>query len=123
MVTKCDNFLILDDFNIHLCCPSNPVARNFLHLIDSLNLTPSVIGPTQVHGHILDLILTFGILVSSVQIHDVSLSDLWPTIFSTPPSSLTPEPSLLGNYASSIIPFTARQKQPNIFQISFQTCP
>lgn len=68
----CDNLLISDDFNIPFCCPSNPLVQGFLHLIDSFNLTQLVMGPTHVHGHILDLILISGMPVPNVQINKVS---------------------------------------------------
>ncbi len=38
-VPTCDNFLILGDFNIHVCCPFKPLASEFLQLIDSFNFT------------------------------------------------------------------------------------
>lgn len=69
MVTKSDNLFILVDFNNPICCPSNPLARDFRHLNDCFSLAQLVMGPT------LDLILTFGVPISNVQIRDVSLSD------------------------------------------------
>ena len=82
---------------------------DFLHLIDSFNLTQLVMSPTHIHGHTLNLILTSGIPVPNVQINEVSLSDHWPIMFSTSRPSQTPKPSLPGNYSRSITPLTARQ--------------
>ncbi|KAK7880130.1 hypothetical protein WMY93_033197 [Mugilogobius chulae] len=39
-----DKFLIVGDFNIHVCCESKPLAKDFLNLIDSFNLIQSVSG-------------------------------------------------------------------------------
>ena len=32
---KYDRVLIIGDFNIHTCCPDEPISRNFLNVIDS----------------------------------------------------------------------------------------
>ncbi len=48
---KYDRFLIIGDFNIHVCCESKPLVKEFLSLIDSFNLTQSVTGPTHEKGH------------------------------------------------------------------------
>lgn len=42
-----DRFLIVGDFNIHVCCESRPLVNEFLNLADSFNLTQSVAGPTR----------------------------------------------------------------------------
>lgn len=44
---KYDRFLIVGDFNIHVCCESRPMSKDFLDLIDSFSLTQSVTGPTK----------------------------------------------------------------------------
>jgi len=54
---KYDSFLIVGDLNVHVCCSSNALARDFLDMIDSFNLTQHVSGSTHVHGHTLDLII------------------------------------------------------------------
>jgi len=38
IVVKYDKILILGDFNIHVCCPTNPLSKDFLNLIDSVGL-------------------------------------------------------------------------------------
>lgn len=35
---KYDRFLIVGDFNIHVCCESRPMSKDFINLIDSFNL-------------------------------------------------------------------------------------
>ncbi|XP_049891926.1 uncharacterized protein LOC126384729 isoform X1 [Epinephelus moara] len=39
-----DRVLIVGDFNIHVCCESKPLAREFMNLIDSFNLIQSWLG-------------------------------------------------------------------------------
>lgn len=57
IMPKYDSVLIVGDFDVHVCCTDTPMVKDFLHLIDSFNLTQSVSGPTHEHGHILDLVL------------------------------------------------------------------
>ena len=104
-----DNVIILGDFNIHVCCPSNPLTRDFLHLIESFNLTQSVTKPTHMHGHTLDLILTSGLPDPIVQVNSYVLSDHWPIMFSTSFPCEAPKPSLPRRYSRSITPLTASQ--------------
>lgn len=39
---KYDQLLIVGDFNVHVCCPCKPLAKDFLDVIDSLNLNMSL---------------------------------------------------------------------------------
>lgn len=41
--------VIVGDFNVHVCCPDKPMARDILNLIDYPNLVQTVSGPTQEH--------------------------------------------------------------------------
>lgn len=59
-----DWILIIADFNLHVCCPTVPLVKDFLNLIDSFNLVQSLTGSTREHGHTLDLVLSCGIPVS-----------------------------------------------------------
>lgn len=70
-----DNILILGDFNIHVCCPSRPLVKEFNHLLESFGLSQCVVGPTHERGHTLSLVLTLGFSVGSVQIADTVFSD------------------------------------------------
>ncbi|KAI2647331.1 Transposable element Tc1 transposase [Labeo rohita] len=81
IVTKFDRFLLMGDFNIHVCCQSNPLSREFLNIIDAFNLTQWVKGPTHIHGHILDLIFSYGVDVTDVTVSDYMLSDHKPILF------------------------------------------
>lgn len=84
VVPKADRLLILGDFNIHVCCPSKPMVKEFLQIINNFNLIQFVVGPTHNQGHTLDLILSYGLLVSDVGIKDFFLSDHKSIIFNTP---------------------------------------
>lgn len=74
-----DSVLIIGDFNIHVCCPDKPLVKDFLSLIDSL--VQSVPGPTHEHGHTLDLVLSYGLPVTDLEICDCALSDHMPVLF------------------------------------------
>lgn len=58
-----DLYLISGDFNVHVCCKSQPLVNDFLSLIASFNLVQSVTGPKHEKGHTLDLVLLHGLSV------------------------------------------------------------
>lgn len=94
VLTKYDHILIIGDFNIHVCCSANALAKDFLNLLSSLNIVQWVNGPTHCHGHTLDLILSYGLSVADIEIRDTPLSDHKPLLFSTllplPPTTVPP---------------------------------
>ena len=53
-----EQLLIVGDMNIHVHDASDADARNFLDLLESLGLQQHVRGPTHIHGHTLDLVVT-----------------------------------------------------------------
>ncbi len=81
IMMKYDRLVILGDFNIHICCSSNGLAREFLNLIDSFNLVQSVTGPTHKLGHTLDLVLSYGLTVCDFEIMETGFSDHKSVVF------------------------------------------
>lgn len=81
ILTRYDRILIIGDFNVHVCCPSKPMAKDFLDLIEAFNLTQHVTGLTQVHGHSLDLVLSYGFSVDNVSVEEAVFSDHCLVIF------------------------------------------
>ena len=71
MASRSDNFMILGDFKIHIGCPSKPLVKEFLCLVDSFNLVQSVMAPTHQKSDTLDLVLSYGFSVSNIKIMDV----------------------------------------------------
>jgi len=65
ILTKYDHILIIGDFNIHVCCTANVLAKD-LNLLSSLNIVKWVTGPTHCHGHTLDLILSYGLFMADI---------------------------------------------------------
>ncbi len=53
----------MSDFNIHICHPSD---AQFLNFLESLNFVLHPTGPTHDKGHILDLVLSYGLKMDSV---------------------------------------------------------
>ena len=81
IVLNTERLLIIGDFNIHVCCDSRPLVKDFLNLIDSFNLKQSVTAPTHEKGHTLDLVLSLGLNVCISEICDVPISDHLPVMF------------------------------------------
>ncbi len=105
LVSSADNLLIVGDFNIHLCCPSRPLSRDFVQLLDSFNLTQYVSGPTHKLGHTLDYVFS----VSNVTVSEAGLSDHWPVLFDSVITSSSPVNQSSTYLSRSINLFTALQ--------------
>lgn len=75
IMPKYDRILIVGDMNIHVCCTCTCKAKDFLKLIDSFNLTQFVSGPTQIHGHTLDLVLSCSLPILNIEIQKAVFSD------------------------------------------------
>ena len=82
LMVKYDHIIICGDFNVHVCCESQPLTRDFLNLLDSFSLKQAVSGPTHDKGHTLDLVLSYGVSVSVDEICAMSFSDHSPILFS-----------------------------------------
>ena len=110
VMVKYDHVLITGDLNVHVCCESKPLAKDFLNLIDSFNLTQSITSPTHKLGHILDLVLSHGF---SVNITDICVppcsSDHFPILFTTTFPCLSHNPCNPVRLKRSINPSTAPQ--------------
>ena len=82
ILLKYHHFLIVGDFNIHVCCDSKPFVKDFLRAIDSFNLVQFVTGPTHEKGHTLDLVLSHGLNVCIQDLCSTQISDHLPVLFS-----------------------------------------
>lgn len=76
-----DRVLICGDFNIHICCEADLLAKDFLALIDSFNLTLWVRKSTHTKGHMLDLVLSYRLDICITDINDAGISDHFPVMF------------------------------------------
>lgn len=77
MASRSDDFMILGDFNIHICCPSKPL--DVFMPCGLFNLVQSVTAPTHQKGH--TLVLSSGFTVSNIEIRDVGVSDHFMILF------------------------------------------
>ena len=73
--SKYDRVLILGDFNLHVDNQSDSFSTEFLNLLNCMNFIQHVTQPTHNRGHILDLIITYGLSASVTSVMDVGLSD------------------------------------------------
>ncbi len=109
IMPKYDSVLIVGDFNVHVCCPDKPMAKDFLNLNDSFNLVQSVVGRTQERGHTLDLVLSFGLPVFNLEVCDAAFSDHMPVLFEVALACNTVKPRAAARRCRIINPSTAAQ--------------
>lgn len=81
-MSQYDKVLILGDFNIHVCCPSQTLVKDFMDTLESFNITQAIHQPTHSKGHILDLVLHNGLSPENCQIKDICVSDHKAILFS-----------------------------------------
>ena len=53
-----EQLVVVGDFNIHVDVPNDSDSSKFLDLLESFSLQQHVVGPTHIHGHTLDLVIT-----------------------------------------------------------------
>ena len=109
---KYDRVLIDGDCNIHVCCPENSLARDFLNIIDSFNLMQSVLGPTHEHGHTLDLVLSYGLPVLNLEVCDAFYLDHLPVLFEAAICCPTVKPCAAARRCRVINPSAAAHFSP-----------
>lgn len=68
LVTNSDKILILWDFTIYLNKPSGPLSKAFLGLLELSCFIQLVHEPTKSSGNILDLILSHGLDMTSLNV-------------------------------------------------------
>ena len=73
--TQHDQIILTGDFNIHVDNPFDPIAKDFLNLLDSMGFTQHVSGPTHKKGHTLDLVITKNLTTSITSIIPPTISD------------------------------------------------
>lgn len=101
--------IILGDFNIHVCCPSKPLVREFCHVMESFGLLQHINQATHVHGHTLDLILSHGFSIDSISIEDAFLTDHVPFVFNIKLFNSMYTPRTLDHFSHHINHFTANK--------------
>ena len=104
--TNYDKIQIVGDFNVHVCCPSKAMAKEFLDLIDGFNLIQHVTGSTQIHGHLLDLVLSYGLPIDNVLVSGAIFSDHCPVMFDFVFNDLVKPPALV-RYGRTLKPDTS----------------
>jgi len=73
--SKYNKIIIVGDFNIHVDNPSDSLSSEFLNLINFMNFNQHVSSSTHNRGHILDLLINFGLSATVSSVVDVGLSD------------------------------------------------
>lgn len=104
---KYDSLLTSGDFNIYVGSPSN---QDFINFIDSFNVTQWISGPTHQQGYILDLVLSHGLPVVNIVIHDACFSDRNPVAFDVAISRNPVKPYVSAHLSHAFTPLTAEKK-------------
>ena len=81
VLIKYNKLLMVGDLNVHVCCMSKPLAKDFLEVLDSFNLIQHVTEPTHELGHTLDLVISLGLTISNIQVRPPIGSDHFPLFF------------------------------------------
>lgn len=92
-ISKYDKIIILGDFNIHVCCPSQTFDTDFMDTLESFNLTQAIQEPTHSKGHTLDRVLYSGLNPDNFETKDICVSDHKAVLFSVVLSQLSITPS------------------------------
>lgn len=73
--TDFDSFIITGDFNIHIDHANDNTSKELTALFDIFDLVQHVTEPTHIRGHTLDLVISKGLNIPSVNVVDLALSD------------------------------------------------
>ena len=89
--------IILGDFNYHLDCINNSLATQFKSLLESSDFSQHVVGPTHIHGHTLDLVITCSSeqFISEIRTYKFTVSDHYFVKFGLPVSKPQPARKLI----------------------------
>lgn len=85
-----DRILIVGYFNFHACCPSAPLARDFLNVIDCFNPVQSVTATTQEHVYTLNVVLSHGFTLCDLVGLNTYISDHLMCVCRISPSHICP---------------------------------
>ncbi len=100
---KYDKLLVLSDFNVHVCCMNNHLAKEFTHLLNAFDFSIGVNAPTHKGGHILDLVLLHGLSVTDIEVCENGFSDHKTVIFTVSCSAAAPIVSFCGCFLSVLL--------------------
>lgn len=116
-----DNIILLGDLNVHVCCPSNSLSSDFIHLTESFDFIQFVTGATHRLGHTLDLVLSLGLALSTVELLDelmvLGVTDHKALVFNAP----LPRPP--DNHLASIRSRVFNSKSASAFCNAFLSFP
>ncbi|MGL5901357.1 MAG: hypothetical protein ACRCZO_01625, partial [Cetobacterium sp.] len=90
--------LILGDFNIHMDKKDTSTTRDFTSLLECFELHQVVDCPTHNKGHMLDLVIQNGKIVSQLSVSDFGLSDHFAILFNLELPDILTSTSRIINY-------------------------
>ncbi len=106
VIPKYEQLLILGDFNVHVCCAADCLAKEFINLLNAFDLTLQVNVPTHQQGHTLDLVLTYGFSLCDLEVCENGFSDHKTVLFTFPSLFNVSKPSSSTRRSRLITPTT-----------------
>ncbi len=94
--------LVLGDFNVHVCCMNDHLAKEFTHLLNAFAFSIGVNAPTHKGGHILDLVLLHGLSITDLEVCENGFSDHKTVMFTVSCSAAAPSVSFCGRLSRRI---------------------
>lgn len=70
-----NKIIIVGDFNLHIDIQSDSLATEFLNLLNCMDFKQHVSQSTHNRGHILDLVVTYGLSIDITSVVDLGFSD------------------------------------------------
>lgn len=102
VTTKYDKLLLLCDFNVHVCCINDHLAKEFTHLLNAFDFSIGVNSPTHKGGHILDFVLLHELSITALEVCENGFFDHETVMFTVSCSAAATIVPLRGHFSRCI---------------------
>ncbi len=120
-IPKYEQLLILEDFNVHVCCAADFLVKEFINLLNAFDLTLQANVPTHQHGHTLDLVLTYVFSLCDLEVCENGFSDHKTVLFTFPSLFNGSKPISSARRSRLITPTTREAFSVSFSEVSLST--